>query len=76
MSDDIVTRLRHIYSQKDVGVSVNPETFTEAADEINHLRNKLEQYHKLLDIYNETCECDGCAACCQYELVVRNYSTN
>lgn len=42
---DIVTRLRHIYSQKDVGVSVNPETFTEAADEIERLRaERLEWF--------------------------------
>ena len=40
MSDDIVTQLRYIYSQKDVGVSVNPDTFTEAADEIERLRGE------------------------------------
>ena len=38
MNDDIVTRLRHIYSQKDVGVSLNPEVFVQAADEIERLR--------------------------------------
>ena len=74
MSDDIVTRLRayNIGNIAHEASSHMEETLYEAADEINHLRNKLEQYHKLLDIYNDTCECDGCAACCQYELVVRN----
>jgi len=40
MTDDIVTRLRYIYSQKDVGVSLNPEMFSQAADEIERLRQK------------------------------------
>lgn len=46
MTDDIVNRLRYIYSQKDVGVSVNPETFTEAADEIERLRIERDQFRK------------------------------
>lgn len=40
--DDIVTRLRYIYSQKDAGVSLNPETFVEAADEIERLRTEVK----------------------------------
>lgn len=48
MIDDIVTQLRYIYSQKDVGVSVNPETFTEAADEIERLRELTSSLAKLM----------------------------
>ena len=40
MAEDIVTRLRYIYSQRNVGVSINPDTFTEAADEIERLRDE------------------------------------
>jgi hypothetical protein len=45
MTDDIVTRLRYIYSQKDVGVSLNPEMFSQAADEIERLRAELQLAH-------------------------------
>lgn len=45
MNDDIVTRLRHIYSQKDVGVSLDAEIFVQAADEIERLRAEVEFWH-------------------------------
>jgi len=51
MSDDIVTRLRYIYSQKDVGVSLNPETFIEAADEIERLREWKELAYQMRNKY-------------------------
>lgn len=53
MTDDIVTRLRYIYSQKDVGVSINPETFVEAADEIERLRADLNNANAMANAYYE-----------------------
>jgi hypothetical protein len=63
MTDDIVTRLRYIYSQKDVGVSVNPETFTEASDEIERLRADRDNWKDLASEYyhlDPKCECHLC----------------
>ena len=51
MTDDIVTRLRHIYSQKDVGVSLNPEVFVQAADEIERLREWKELAYQMRNKY-------------------------
>jgi phage tail tape-measure protein len=48
VTDDIVTRLRHIYSQKDVGVSLNPKTFVEAADEIERLRAEVNTLKSMI----------------------------
>ena len=50
MTDDIVTRLRYIYSQKDVGVSLNPEMFSQAADEIERLRAVIQWFE-----HTQTC---------------------
>ena len=65
MSDDIVTQLRYIYSQKDVGVSINPEMFSQTADEIERLRaerirwERIAHYlYRLVDKYGEICSCD------------------
>lgn len=61
MTNDIVTQLRYIYSQKDVGVSVNPETFTEAADEIERLRAEIERMAGLLWEFAENTDEDKSA---------------
>lgn len=56
MTDDIVTRLRYIYSQKDVGVSLNPETFVEAADEIERLQAELFETQKDFNLIRKSRE--------------------
>lgn len=54
MSDDIVTRLRNWHDQHD-----SWQTLTEAAEEIERLRNELAQAKKPKDIWHDCSHCQG-----------------
>lgn len=73
-SDDIVTRLTRAKSENFGHYSAPLLTpiLEDAIREIENLRNKVEIQRSILDLYSETCECDGCAPCCQYEQDVRH----